>query len=663
MTKTICFEIGTEELPALELYNAKKQVTNFVCNQPGKLFDYEEVNIYTTPRRIIVEVTGVPEVTEAKTEEFKGPKLEIAFKDGKPTKAAIGFARGKGLDVADLQQKDGYVYAVKQTPEKKIIDLLPDIFLNLIKSINWKKVMRWGDRPEEFARAIRWLFAMFGQDVVSMEYAGLKASNITFGHRFLSPGKLEIASAEDLIPTLEKSHVVTTDTARENIIREQIKEIESKTNLVAELPKNVLAEVVNLCEYPTCMVGEFDESFLAVPKEIIVDAMLVHQRYFPLYTKDGELTNKFIIVSNGDAKYESNIVDGNQRVVAARLYDAKFFFDEDKKHPLESYVDKLDEVVFQEQLGTMKDKTYRIQALAEYIAKNSGVNVEEASRAGYLCKADLVTGCVVQFTSVQGIMGGYYAEATENKEVSLAIKEHYNPRFAGDALPSNNAGKCVAIADKLDTLCGMFAIGQLPTGSSDPFALRRSTIGIINIMRSGLNFSLCDAVKFALKAFDNDAAYSQIMDFIITRTKVMLKEEGLEHESIEAISVQEPIEFINRAQALDKARKALEFEDLETAYSRANNLRDKSLGSNFDKTIMGEDELALSDAIDCANGKITKLIGEKDYAAALNELANLRGPIDNFFDKVMIMDKDEQIKNNRLKLLNAFVDVFGGYYG
>lgn len=674
MNKTIAFEIGTEELPALELHNATKQVIDKVCNQPGKLFDFEEVNVYSTPRRIIVVVNGVPETTEASTEEYKGPKVEIAFKDGNPTKAAIGFAKGKGLDVSELEQRDGYIYAVKHIPEKHIIDMLPNLFLDLITGIRWKKVQRWGDRPEEFARPIRWLVAMFGDDVVDVEYAGVKASNITYGHRFLCPGKKELANANQLIDVLQNNKVVLTEHEREVRIIEQVKRIEKETGLVAETPKAVLSEVINLCEYPTCMIGKFNELFLDVPKEIIVDAMLVHQRYFPLFDKAGKLTNNFIIVSNGDPKCETAIVNGNQRVVDARLYDAKFFFDEDKKKELTFFVDKLNDVVFQEKLGTMKAKAKRISKLSEFIAKKANLENKDiafAKRAGLLAKADLVSSAVVEFTQVQGIMGSYYADnAGEDKDVSCAIREQYKPRFAGDSLPSTNVSRCVALADKIDTLCGMFAVNQAPTGSSDPFALRRGSIGIINIMKDGLKFELSDIVDFALNQyveqgieFDKDKVFNEVMSFIITRTKVLLKDSGIDHDSIEAVlavNVIEPLDFINRANALDAARKEkLDlFTDLATAFSRANNLRDKNLGNQFDASMLNSSEKNLCEAIVKAKSNIKSSVLNKDYPLSLEELSKLREPIDKFFEDVMIMDNNEEVKNNRLRILNFFVEAF-----
>lgn len=674
MKSNIVFEIGTEELPALELHNAVKQVEDIVCNQPGKHFDYDEVKIYSTPRRIILCITGVPEKIEAKTEEFKGPKLEIAFKDGKPTPAAIGFAKGKGLEVGDLKQKDGCVFATKTTPEQNVSDMLPGLLLGLIKDINWKKVMRWGSNTQEFARPIRWLFAMFGSKVIDLEFAGVKSSNLSYGHRFLAPEKIELNNADELLPALVKANVVPSVDERENLIKNQVKDIESKTKLQAALPEAVMKEVVNLCEFPTCMVGQFDEMFLSVPKEIIVDAMLMHQRYFPLFDTKGNLTNKFIIISNGNPKCESTIVDGNERVVAARLYDAKFFFEEDKKKPLESYVDKLNEVVFQEQLGNMKDKANRVASLSEKIAKDCKLDaneVKQSKRAGYLAKADLVTSAVVEFTQVQGIMGSYYASASgEDNVVADAIREHYMPRFAGDSVPKTPVAKCVAVADKIDTLCGMFAVGQAPTGSSDPFALRRGAIGIISIMKEGLNFSFVDAVNYSLDLykkqgikFDKKKVSEEIIDFVITRTKVSLKDLGVDHDSIEAVAavkVEEPLVFIARAQALDEARKNNPevFENLATAFARANNLRDNKLGSKFSESILGQTEKLLSKSIKEAHKNIEGALKKDSYKDALDELAKLREPIDKFFDDVMIMDKDKKLQENRLKILNAFVDVF-----
>ena len=424
------------------------------------------------------------------------------------------------------------------------------------------------------------------------------------------------------------------------------------------------------------LVGTFDEEFLKVPEEIIVDAMLVHQRYFPLYDKDGKLTNRFIVVSNGDPACAETIVDGNERVVRARLYDAKFFYDEDLKQPLESYVDHLGEVVFQEKLGTMLDKTNRIQRLADHLAEDVGLagqDLSDVERAARLCKADLVTSAVVEFTSVQGVMGSYYAAASgETAQVAQAIEQHYRPRFAGDEAPDTVVGKIVAIADKLDTVCGLFAVGQGPTGSSDPFALRRSAIGIVAMLsgKDAVEVSLVAAIDAALASyaqqgieFDTDAARRDVIEFFITRTKVMMRDAGNSIDAIEAVlsaGIQEPVELINRVSALEAARSEQPevFEDLATAYARANNLCDSKLGTEVNEGLLSEVEQALVSAVGQAESNVASALENNNYAAALSELAALRKPIDLFFENTMVMDEDQTLRENRLRLLNSFVAVF-----
>ena len=422
------------------------------------------------------------------------------------------------------------------------------------------------------------------------------------------------------------------------------------------------------------MVGAFDELFLAVPKEITVDAMLVHQRYFPLFNADGSLSNKFLITSNGNPEFSANIIDGNQRVVAARLYDAKFFYDEDLKQPLEAYVEKLGEVVFQESLGTTRDKTDRIVELAAHLAADTGLDeadTADAKRAAFLCKADLVTGAVVEFTSVQGIMGRYYAKAAgETDQVAEAIADHYRPRFAGDETPASMVGKVVACADKLDTICGLFAVGQGPTGSSDPFALRRSAIGILAMLEDGLNVSLIDAIDAALTilekggiSFDRAAVRAEVIDFFITRTRVMLRDGGCEADTIEAVlatGIEEPMVIAARSRALENARTEDKetFDDLATAYARANNLRDAEAGTEVDEGKLNEHGKALSAAVAQAEKSVSQALAEDDYAAALADLAALRAPIDDFLTNVMVMDEDAEVRASNMKLLNRFVSVF-----
>jgi len=678
--KTLAFEIGTEELPAFALHNATEKLSELAAAAlDGAKVPHGGISVYSTPRRLIVIIADVPERTEAAVEEFRGPAAKIAFdENGEPTKAALGFARGKGVDASALERRDEngveYVYAVKETPAVDVAGLLPDLLGNLITAISWPKSQRWGNRREQFSRPVRWLLALLGDVVVPVEFAGLVAGNTTRGHRFLAPGPHVVATADDLIDVLRAAKVVPSEAEREASIREQVAAIESETGLVAELPAKTMEEVVNLTEFPTVMVGEFDELFLAVPKEITVDAMLVHQRYFPLFNADGSLSNKFLITSNGDPEYRDNIIDGNQRVVAARLYDAKFFYDEDLKHPLEFYVDRLGDVVFQEQLGTTRAKVDRIVALAGQLSAQAGlseVDAADAARAAFLCKADLVTGAVVEFTSVQGIMGRYYAQAAgETDQVAQAISDHYRPRFAGDETPESLVGKVVATADKLDTICGLFAVGQGPTGSSDPFALRRSAIGILAILEDGLNVSLSEAIDFALEqyaqqdlSFDAQAAKAEIIDFFVTRTRVMLRDRGFAADTIDAVlacGVEEPMMIIARVEALEEARgnQRDTFDDLATAYARANNLRDEQAGTDVDSTLLAEQGAVLLDAITAADESVEKALASDDYGAALADLASLRGPIDSFFDGVMVMDDDQEVRANNMRLLNKFVDVF-----
>ena len=677
---TLAFEIGTEELPAFDLHAATVQLETLSRDVFGAAkIPFDDVTIYTTPRRLIVIAEGVPEKTEESVEVFRGPAAKIAFdEEGNPTKAALGFARGKGVDASCLERRDEngveYVYAVKNTPSMDVAEMRPGVLESIIKGISWPKSCRWGTTSEYFSRPVRWLLALLGDVVVPVQFAGLTASNTTRGHRFLAPGPFEVEHADKLMDVVRANYVVPSEAEREASIREQVKAIEEKTGLVAELPAKTMAEVVNLTEYPTVMMGGFDELFLAVPKEITVDAMLVHQRYFPLFSQDGSLANKFLITSNGNPEFEANIVDGNQRVVAARLYDAKFFYDEDLKQPLESYVPRLEEVVFQEKLGTTLAKTERIVKLAEVLCDDAGVEGQDkvdALRAARLCKADLVTGAVVEFTSVQGIMGSYYAKAAgETDQVAQAIEQHYRPRFAGDDLAETVVGRIVAFADKLDTICGLFAINQGPTGSSDPFALRRQAIGIVGMLNAGLNVSLSAAIDAALASYvadgieiDVEAAKAEIVEFFVTRTKVILKDAGNAVDAIDAVlacGVDEPAVIATRVAALTEARNQNRevMDDLAVAYARANNLRKPELGAQCDEALYSEVEHALACAVTQAESRVVAALAADDYAAALAELAALRAPIDTFFENTMVMDEDMALRENRLKLLNRFVDVF-----
>lgn len=677
---TLAFEIGVEEIPAFDLDSANKQLEKMV---PAAFADaripYDSIEIHSSPRRLIIMAYGVADATEALVEEYKGPAAKIAFDaDGNPTKAAIGFARGKGLSPENLERREvngtEYVFATKNIPATPVADLLPDVLAGFITAIKWPRSCRWAAYREYFVRPVRWIVAMLDDVVLPVSFAGAESSNFTMGHRVLAPGKHTVDTAANLLDVIRAAYVIPTQAERERIIREGVAAIEAETGFTADLPAKTLLEVVNLSEYPQPLVSTFDEEFLQVPEEIIVDAMLMHQRYFPLYDAAGKLTNKFIIVSNGNPECAATIIDGNERVVRARLDDAKFFYEEDLKHPLESYIEKLDKVVFQESLGTVRQKAERLEKLACALSADAQLDAADAAdakRAARLCKADLVTNAVIEFTSVQGVMGSYYAAASgETPQVAQAIGQHYQPRFAGDALPDTTVGKLVALADKLDTICGLFAVGQGPTGSSDPFALRRSAIGIVNMLEAGLPISLAAAIDESLAsfaaqgvAFDAAAVRAEVVDFFVTRTKVMLRDAGVNADTIDAVlaaGVEEPAVISQRAHALEDARAndAETFDNLATAYARANNLRKPELGEDVDDALLTDPERALAGAVATAEQAVAAALESDDFAAALSQLAALRAPIDGFFADVMVMDEDAALRDNRLRLLNRFVAVF-----
>lgn len=679
LTRTFTFEIGSEEIPAFDLQDATAQLKSFVpdlFNNRG--ISYGNVSIFTSPRRQIVMVEDVQEKTEEVVEMHKGPSIQIAYdENGNPTQALIGFARSKGVSIEDLERiNEGgkeCVCVTTTTPQKDVKDMLGDVCLEIINKIKWPKSMNWGSTREVYSRPIRWLFAMFGNEVVNFSYANLNSGNETCGHRFLSPGPHLVKSADDLIDILKNNYVFPTFDERKDSILKDIKKIEEETSLTSKIPEKTFVEVVNLCEYPTPMLGKFDEKFLEVPEEIIVDAMLMHQRYFPLYQKNGKLANKFIITSNGNPQYEDIIVEGNERVVAARLYDAKFFWEEDLQTPLEQNVEKLKNVIYQEKLGTIFDKNERNVKIASFVAGCLDITDDQKrdiERAVYLMKADLPSQAVIEFTSVQGIMGSYYAKASgENDAVALAIKEHYCPKFSGDVVPSETVGKVVALADKLDTVCALIAVGERPTGSKDPFGVRRAALGVIAIMESNIDFDLLPAIDKSLQAlesqgvkFDFGEAKNSIVEFFIERSAKISKDRGCSQQDVDAVlatDTYEPIVIISRACKLCEARKQQSdvFDDLSSAYIRAFALCDMSLGYKIDESLLNDREKLLVEKINDVKKQVEELVSN-DFSQALHVLSTLRNPIDDFFDNTMIMDSNEAIKNNRIRILNNFISVF-----
>lgn len=678
-TKDFLLEIGSEELPSAPLDRAAKQLGDIFTEGLDEAgLAHGPVRVVSTPRRLAVLAESVATATEGRHESMRGPAAAIAFDaDGNPTKAAMGFARGRGIDAADLVvREDGgkpYVFAevdVAAVPAEKILAELSE---GVIGRLDWPRSQRWGTGHARYGRPVRWICALFGSDPVPVSFADVESGTTTRGHRVLAPGDHEVPLASDYERVLAEAYVLPRE-RRVEAIRAGIAEVEQELGVTVDTPARVFDEVVNLCEYPTVLVGRFDDEFLAVPHEIICESMLSHQRYFPTYDADGDLTTAFVVVGNADPACSDTVVDGNERVVRARLDDAKFFFEEDLKKPLEDYLDGLEVVTFQESLGSMRQKVARMEALAPVVAAQAGATAEEvaqAARAAHLAKADLVTQAVVEFTSQQGVMGGYYAKAAgEPEAVSVAVAEHYRPRFSGDELPSGIVGRSVAVADKLDTIAGMFAIGEPPTGSSDPFAQRRSAIGVIHMLEEMPSVSLDALIGAALDGyaaqgleFDRDEVAEAVRGFFLGRLATMAKEHDVAADTVAAVSaagVVDPTEFLDRARALERARAEEPelFEDLAAAYARAANLADPSLGTEVDKSLLGDAEALLLDACQEQEAAVEAALAQGDYPAALAALGSLRGPIDGFFEEVMVMDDDKALRENRLRLLNRFAATF-----
>ncbi|OUP08249.1 glycine--tRNA ligase subunit beta [Collinsella sp. An2] len=682
-TRDFLFEIGTEEMPSAPLINAVKQF--------GRLVDegltaaglaHGAVRVISSPRRLAALVNDVACATDEVHEIKRGPAANIAFDaDGNPTKAAEGFARKCGIAAADLirrEDTDGreYVFAEKNIPSAPATPILSELCRKVISSLQWPnyRSQRWGTTHETFVRPIRWLCVLLGSDVVPVSYADVTSGNTTRGHRVLGPGEHVVAEPAVYEQVLEENGVLSEERRRE-VIAEGIAKVEAERGGAhVDTPKKVLDEVVNLCEWPTVLVGMFDEEFLKVPHEIICESMLSNQRYFPIYDAEGNLTREFVVVSNGRPENSARIIDGNERVVRARLYDAKFFYDEDLKVSLEEFRSRLAEVGFQKSLGSVLQKSERIEDLSLAIAHAARIGAQTASdaqRAAHFAKADLVSSAVVEFTSQQGVMGGYYALAAgESPEVAAAIRDHYRPRFAGDELPEGTAGCIVAVADKLDTIAGMFAIDEPPTGSKDPFALRRSAIGVVNILRQRLGCGYAELVGPALDAyaeqglsFDKAAVTEAVCAFIKGRMEQMVRDEGVPADVVAAVSAGKicaPADFFALAHALADARQRdpETFENLAVAYARASHLADASLGTDVDEALLGEAEHDLLLATDAAHDLVATAIEKRDFEALISGLAALRAPIDRFFEDVLVMDEDQAIRENRLRLLNRFEAVF-----
>lgn len=682
MSRDLLFEIGVEEIPSAALYAAitqlKKDAEKALAEER---LGYDTLETFGGPRRLVVRVTQLAEGQEDRTLRVKGPSVKAAFDaDGNPTRAAEGFARSRGIDVGDLVREDEgggeYVFAVVDEVGRSTLEVLPDVLAQLAANLNWPKSQRWGNGTARFIRPVRTLVALFGEEVVPVQFAGLTADRFTEGHRFLAADRsVRIASAQSYDEAARRGMFVYDQEARATLVREGIEAIEAQHGVRAVVPEKTFSEVVNLVEWPTATVGHFDEEFLEVPREVIETAMTKHQRYFPLEGADGNLTNMFIVVHNGDSARSAEIATGHERVIRARLADATFFYREDLAINMEEWVAKLDSITFQEKLGTSGAKVVRNERLAEALAQMHGADAgetAEAVRASHLAKADLVSHAVVEFPVLQGVMGRYYALAAgETEPVAQAILEHYQPRFAGDAVPSTVAGKLTSVADKLDTMVGIFGIGMAPTGSADPYALRRGALGILNTIIDGLDITLDDSIALGLEGyreshtFDTETVGTAIKAFVVGRFEGLAKDRGHAYDTVSAVlavAADDPADAIKRCDALTSFRAGSNaMDDLSTAFTRAKNLSKPELGSTADPALMGAEEAVLADALTEAEQAVAASYDVCDYDAVLGVLAGLRVPIDAFFENVLVMDEDNAVRENRLRLLNRFVALFARF--
>lgn len=667
MSKTLLLEIGTEEVPAHVMPGILSQLKENAAKTFEELrIEYKNIKTLGTPRRSALLVEGLAEQQADLSKENRGPAVNIAFDaDGNPTKAAQGFARGQGVKPEELVTKDGYVYAMVHEKGGQTVDLLGETLKGLVDGLNFPNNMHWADLDYKFIRPLRWLVALYGQDVIDFEVANVKSGRTSRGHRFLSEGDFEIANAEDYVEACRKASIIVDQNERCEMIRQQIAEVAAANGGQAEVNEDLLEEVLYLVEYPTALCGKFDEKYLALPAEAVITPMRDHQRYFPVL-KGGQLLPLFITIRNGGKEHLETVQHGNERVLRARLEDAQFFFDEDRKKTLEQHGEKLKTVVFQDGLGTIYDKALRLEVLAGYIADAIGANEQykkDAVRAAKLAKADLVTGMVTEFTELQGVMGREYALLDgETKAVAQAIDEHYMPRFAGDSQPASVAGRIVSLADKIDTIVGTFSRGLIPTGSQDPFALRRQALGIVNMLKEAqYHISLSQLVAKAMELLKIADAGQQaklqndVADFMKLRLKNVLADAGIRYDVVDAVfvTVDDVYGVFLRAQAVNEAVKQ-DMEKTIQAFVRTGNIARKAedVQAAVETGLLAEQvEKDLYKAYEDAASKVEKEIVAQDYAGAIATLSQLAAPIDAFFDGVMVMDKDEKIKNNRLGLL------------
>lgn len=678
----LLFEIGTEELPSSAIYDALGQIESLLPALFGKArLAFEEQWTLATPRRIAITVRGVADRASAQVTKRKGPPLAAAkAEDGSWTQAAVGFAKSQGIAPDDLRVEDTdkgeYIFAVTESEGDEAEDVLPELLLQLLTSLRFKKSMRWGSREERFSRPVRWLVALFRDKVLELEYAGLTASDVSFGHRYLSGGEVKIATPRSYEHCMRDSFVVADHRTRlADIIRESEKVCEA-AGAVPVLDDAVLEEVVQLVEWPAVVLGGFDERYLRVPREVLVHAMESHQRYFPVEGPSGELRALFVAVHNGDPKMADIIRKGHERVLAARLADAEFFYVEDLKRPLADRLTDLEHVVYQSELGSMAEKSSRLAHLVkkecDRLAADEAM-CRAVQRAAMLAKCDLVTHMVIEFPDLQGTVGAIYAaENGEEKRVAQAIGEQYMPRRLGDSLPQTTEGALLSLAEKADNLAASFGLGHVPTGSEDPYALRRQALGMTMIMiEHGFAFGVLPLVRASAALLEaeahgfewTDGAEQAFSDFFTSRERVYFTERGYRYDLVEAVLAVDwgvPLCAQRRLDALVRSREKGQLAGLYKAYERCHNLSRAHVGADVRQDLFAEPvEHDVYDVLEQAQTGVDEALSTLDFTGALDALEPLCEPVDRLFDEVLIMSEDEAVKNNRLSLLVRLDALFG----
>ncbi|MGA4604704.1 glycine--tRNA ligase subunit beta [Pseudoalteromonas maricaloris] len=676
-TENLLVEIGTEELPPKALRNLAESFAENTRQELEALeLSHEGVSWYASPRRLGIQVRALQTQQADKVVEKRGPAIQAAFDaDGNATKAALGWARGCGIDINDAERletdKGTWLLHKAKVEGQQTLALLSDVINKALAKLPIPKPMRWGANKTQFIRPVHTVAALLGSQQVEGEVLGKAISNELQGHRFHHPERVRVDHADDSHAVLKGAYVIADYEARKVLIRGQIEAEAEKLGAQVAMDEDLLEEVTSLVEWPVTLVASFEEAFLQVPDEALIYTMKDDQKYFPLLDKQGNLINKFLFVSNIESKDPSVVISGNEKVVRPRLADAQFFFETDKKKTLESRLESLDSVLFQKQLGTLKDKSERISALAGFIAEQLGADKALAERAGLLSKTDLMTEMVMEFTDVQGVMGMHYARIDgEAEEVALAQNEQYMPRFAGDNLPSNPISFAVALADKFDTLVGIFGIGQTPKGDKDPFALRRAAIGALRIMvEKELPLDIQDIVAKAMTLFgdklSNANVADEVVEFMLGRFRAWYQDEGISVDVIQAVLARRPtspVDFDRRVKAVSHFRTLTEAEALAAANKRVNNILAKNNVASevaVENSLLQEEaEQTLAAQVAALTAELAPVYAEGDYQTALTRLASLREAVDNFFDNVMVMADDEAVKANRLALLSQLSKLF-----